>query len=217
MTESEHGPLSPEDVRGGAFAWDGDDDLLRRIIATADALAALERDLTEAREQLAQVSEVIAAWRSYPVVDAAQIVAAIQALVDSSVAAPTAQSAPANSEGARFECEDCAVGRDCPEHDAAPSADVQAGEPSDPSVQRRAVVALLYADDAPAAQPRAEERAHEPLGNNDPRIDLWDAINDYATACGGDPGARIYGNTRRQRAAVAVERALAELLTGGKP
>jgi hypothetical protein len=47
----------------------------------------------------------------------------------------------------------------------------------------------------------------EPLGNNDWRIDLWDAINEYATACGGDPGANVYGNTRRQRAVAAVERA----------
>lgn len=33
--------LSPSDVRGGAFTWDGDDSLLADIVATADALAAL--------------------------------------------------------------------------------------------------------------------------------------------------------------------------------
>jgi len=34
---------------------------------------------------------------------------------------------------------------------------------------------------------------------------LWDAINEYAEACGATPGARIYGNTRRQRAVAEIE------------
>lgn len=37
--------LSPSDVRGGAFTWDGDDALLADIVDTADALAALRADV----------------------------------------------------------------------------------------------------------------------------------------------------------------------------
>jgi len=39
-------------------------------------------------------------------------------------------------------------------------------------------------------------------------VALWDAINDYATACHGDPSKHVYGNTARQRAVAAVERSL---------
>lgn len=38
---------------------------------------------------------------------------------------------------------------------------------------------------------------------------LWDAINKYVVACGGDPGKRVYGNVTRMEAVVEVERALA--------
>ena len=40
------------------------------------------------------------------------------------------------------------------------------------------------------------------------RARLWDAINDYAVACGGTPGAYVYGNARRQQAVADVEEAL---------
>lgn len=43
------------------------------------------------------------------------------------------------------------------------------------------------------------------------RAELWHAVNEYAEACGGDPSKNIYGNTRRLRAVVRVEKALAAL------
>jgi hypothetical protein len=42
-------------------------------------------------------------------------------------------------------------------------------------------------------------------GSAEHRAQLWDAINEYAEACGATPGARIYGNTKRQRAVVEIE------------
>jgi rubrerythrin len=42
------------------------------------------------------------------------------------------------------------------------------------------------------------------------KTDLWDAINHYCVACGGSPATRIYGNVERQRAVVAVEKAVCE-------
>ena len=41
------------------------------------------------------------------------------------------------------------------------------------------------------------------------RVALWDAINEYAASCGGDPSRNVYGNTRRHEAVVKVEAALA--------
>lgn len=38
------------------------------------------------------------------------------------------------------------------------------------------------------------------------RVSLWDAINRYAAACGGDPSRRVQGNTARQTAVAEVER-----------
>lgn len=38
------------------------------------------------------------------------------------------------------------------------------------------------------------------------RVALWDAINHYVEACGGDPSKRLYGNTQRQLAVAEVER-----------
>lgn len=35
---------------------------------------------------------------------------------------------------------------------------------------------------------------------------LWDAINHYATTCGADPSAHVYGNIARQLAVVEIER-----------
>lgn len=43
-------------------------------------------------------------------------------------------------------------------------------------------------------------------------VAFWDAINAYAATCGGDPGKHVYGNTRRQRAVVAVEQAVRDLV-----
>lgn len=40
--------------------------------------------------------------------------------------------------------------------------------------------------------------------------DLWEAINRYCVACGGSPATRVYGNEERQRAVVAVEKAVCE-------
>jgi hypothetical protein len=37
---------------------------------------------------------------------------------------------------------------------------------------------------------------------------LWDAINAYATACGGDPSEHVYGNVPRMNAVVAVNAAV---------
>lgn len=41
---------------------------------------------------------------------------------------------------------------------------------------------------------------------------LWDAINRYAVACGGDPSDRVYGNTVRQMSVVAVNTAVREFV-----
>lgn len=38
------------------------------------------------------------------------------------------------------------------------------------------------------------------------RVALWDAINAYTEACGGDPSKHVYGNTTRQKAVAEVER-----------
>lgn len=43
---------------------------------------------------------------------------------------------------------------------------------------------------------------------DDPHVALWKAINDYARACGGDPGSYVHGNIRRQEAVAAIEAAL---------
>lgn len=48
--------------------------------------------------------------------------------------------------------------------------------------------------------------ARGPSGVAPWQVPLWDAINDYATACGGDPSSYVYGNTTRQRAVAAVNR-----------
>jgi hypothetical protein len=45
----------------------------------------------------------------------------------------------------------------------------------------------------------------ERLGYEEHRAQLWDAINDYVVACGGTPGAQMYGNTKRQAAVAEVE------------
>lgn len=48
------------------------------------------------------------------------------------------------------------------------------------------------------------------------RVRLWDAINNYATTCGGDPSAHVYGNTSRQKAVAEVERALRQAYEAGE-
>lgn len=44
------------------------------------------------------------------------------------------------------------------------------------------------------------------------KTDLWRTINHYCVACGGSPATRIYGNVERQRAVVAVEKAILEMI-----
>jgi hypothetical protein len=41
---------------------------------------------------------------------------------------------------------------------------------------------------------------------DDDRVKLWDAINAYVVACGGDPSRHVYGNTPRMNAVSEVER-----------
>jgi hypothetical protein len=36
------------------------------------------------------------------------------------------------------------------------------------------------------------------------QVPLWDAINRYVVACGGDPGKHVYGNTSRATAVADV-------------
>lgn len=43
---------------------------------------------------------------------------------------------------------------------------------------------------------------------DDDRVKLWDAINAYVVACGGDPSRHVYGNTPRMDAVSEVERAV---------
>ena len=40
------------------------------------------------------------------------------------------------------------------------------------------------------------------------RVALWNAINDYVRACGGDPSKHVYGNTPRMDAVCRVENAV---------
>ena len=40
------------------------------------------------------------------------------------------------------------------------------------------------------------------------RVNIWEAINEYAVTCGGDPSINAYGNTPRMAAASRVEGAL---------
>lgn len=35
-------------------------------------------------------------------------------------------------------------------------------------------------------------------------VELWNAVNDYATACGGDPSQHVYGNAPRMAAVAKV-------------
>jgi len=35
-------------------------------------------------------------------------------------------------------------------------------------------------------------------------VDLWDAINRYVVACGGDPASHVHGNTARMQAVADV-------------
>lgn len=43
-------------------------------------------------------------------------------------------------------------------------------------------------------------------GSIEHRALLWDAINQYVEACGGEPHRLVYGNTRRQRCVVEIEK-----------
>lgn len=43
------------------------------------------------------------------------------------------------------------------------------------------------------------------------QVKLWDAINDYVVACGGDPGSHVYGNIPRMNAVAEVSSCLAPL------
>lgn len=40
------------------------------------------------------------------------------------------------------------------------------------------------------------------------KVKLWDAINEYAKACGGSPDRCVYGNTVRQGAVTVIESAI---------
>jgi len=42
-------------------------------------------------------------------------------------------------------------------------------------------------------------------------IELWKYINEYVIACGGDPGAGVYGNVLRQKAVADIETLLEKL------
>ena len=41
---------------------------------------------------------------------------------------------------------------------------------------------------------------------NDDKVKLWESINAYVVACGGDPARHVYGNAARQNAVSEVER-----------
>ena len=46
---------------------------------------------------------------------------------------------------------------------------------------------------------------------NEERARLWDKVNRYVVACGGDPSKHVYGNTARQSAVAGVERAFRDV------
>jgi len=46
---------------------------------------------------------------------------------------------------------------------------------------------------------------------NAQRVHLWDEINRYVVACGGDPSKHVYGNTLRQVAVSQVEKIVREV------
>ena len=43
-------------------------------------------------------------------------------------------------------------------------------------------------------------------GSIEHQVLLWDAINQYAESCGGEPHTLVYGNTRRQQLVVEIMR-----------
>ena len=45
----------------------------------------------------------------------------------------------------------------------------------------------------------------------DVQVSLWDAINRYATTCGGDPSQHVYGNTPRMTAVADTNRVIHNL------
>lgn len=45
----------------------------------------------------------------------------------------------------------------------------------------------------------------------DVQVPLWDAINRYATTCGGDPSQHVYGNTPRMTAVADTNRVIHNL------
>lgn len=47
---------------------------------------------------------------------------------------------------------------------------------------------------------------------NEQRVRLWDEINRYVVACGGDPSKHVYGNTPRMAAVAQVEGVIRECL-----
>lgn len=44
-------------------------------------------------------------------------------------------------------------------------------------------------------------------------VDLFEAVNNYASACGGDPSRFVYGNTHRQKAVSKINQTI-ELILG---
>lgn len=44
--------------------------------------------------------------------------------------------------------------------------------------------------------------------------ELWDAINCYVTACGGDPARHVHGNTARMNAVADVNNAVRRAVIG---
>lgn len=47
---------------------------------------------------------------------------------------------------------------------------------------------------------------------NDQRVRLWDAINRYVVACGGDPSQHVYGNVLRMDSVADVEKVIREVI-----
>lgn len=64
---------------------------------------------------------------------------------------------------------------------------------------------------AGAAVPAASERVFGVAGSPS-HVAFWDAINEYASACGGDPSKHVYGNTRRQKAVASIENVVHDLV-----
>jgi len=72
------------------------------------------------------------------------------------------------------------------------------------------IICSVYLKDEEAEKQILQNQAIAEMEMED-RVKLWDAINEYVIACGGDPSSRVYGNTSRMNAVAKVESFIREM------